>query len=124
MIADWPKVMEKRAEKKIEYFVDSGVLCANCKDGMYRYVSRNSQYIAVITAAVICPVVNTGIFLLGCMTFFMDTITAWGKAAGFSNAGGYMIFGLAGINFLIELAINIVLGPVIVRLINFRKKSN
>lgn len=117
-------VMQKRAEKKIEYFIESGVLCANCKDGMYRYVSRNSQYIAVVAAAVVCPVVNTGVFLLGCLTFFMDTIKAWGEAAGYANAGGYMIFGLVGINFIIELAINIVLSPTVVRLLNFKKKNS
>ena len=90
----------------------------------YRYVSRNSQYIAVVAAAVVCPVVNTGVFLLGCLTFFMDTIKAWGQAAGYANAGGYMIFGLVGINFIIELAINIVLSPTVVRLLNFKNKNN
>ena len=42
---------------------------------------------------------------------------------GYENAGAYMIFGLVGVNFLIELAINIVLCPVIVRLIRIGKKE-
>ena len=67
-------------------------------------------------------VVNTGVFMLGCLVFFVDTITAWGEAAGFANVGAYMIFGLTGINFLIELGVNLVLAPVITRLIRVGKK--
>ena len=73
--------------------------------------------LAVIAAAVICPVVNTGIFLLGCLVFFLPTISEWAAAMGFESVGKYMIFGLVGGNFLFELLFNIILSPVIVRLI-------
>ena len=69
-----------------------------------------------------CPVVNTGIFLLGCQFFFLDTVASWGAAMGYENVGAYMFLGLAGINFIIELCTNIVLAPVIVRLIRLRNK--
>ena len=36
---------------------------------------------------------------------------------GFESVGKYMIFGLVGGNFLFELLFNIVLSPIIVRLI-------
>ena len=39
-----------------------------------------------------------------------------------ADAGSYMIFGLAGFNFLIELGVNILLAPVITRLIKIAKK--
>jgi hypothetical protein len=77
----------------------------------------------VIAAAVVCPVVNTGVFLLGCQVFFLETISAWGAAAGFENAASYMFLGLAGVNFLIELGVNILLAPVIVRLIKIKAKN-
>jgi hypothetical protein len=67
-------------------------------------------------------VVNTGIFLLGCKLFFYDTVAAWGAAAGFANAANYMFLGLAGTNFLVELGANILLVPVIVRLIKIGQK--
>lgn len=73
--------------------------------------------LAVIAAAVVCPVVNTGIFLLGCLVFFLPTISEWAAAMGFESVGRYMIFGLVGGNFLFELLFNIILSPVIVRLI-------
>ena len=78
---------------------------------------------AVAAAAVAAPIVNTGVFLVGCFLFFMPTIREWAAALGYEDAGAYMIFGLAGINFLIELAINIVLCPVIVRLIRIGRKG-
>ena len=71
----------------------------------------------VIAAAIVCPVVNTGIFLLGCLVFFLPTIREWAAASGFKNVGTYMILGLVGGNFLFELLFNIILSPVIVRLI-------
>jgi uncharacterized membrane protein len=89
---------------------------------IYRALSRH-EIPAVATAAVASPIVNTGVFLLGCFLFFMPTITEWAKGLGYENAGAYMVFGLAGVNFLIELAISIVLCPVIVRLIRLRKKE-
>jgi hypothetical protein len=52
----------------------------------------------------------------------MDTITEWAALYGFENIGAYMIFGLTGINFLIELGVNIVLAPVATRLIELGKK--
>ena len=80
--------------------------------------------LAVIVSAIVCPVVNTGIFLLGCLIFFLPTVTEWGTAMGFPSVGKYMIFGLVGGNFLFELLVNVVLSPVIVRLIKAGRASN
>ncbi len=102
-----------------------GVLCGLAAGVVFKALERFNRYVAVICAAIVCPVVNTGIFLLGCLAFFMPTINAWAEAA---NQGGnvfhYMIFVLVGANFLVELASNIILSPVIVRLLNVRKKSD
>ena len=70
------------------------------------------------------PVVNTGIFLLGCLVFFLPTVREWGQAMGFENVGTYMIVGLVGGNFLFELLFNVILSPVIVRLVRLGKKEN
>ena len=82
-------------------------------------------YLPVFAAAVICPVVNTGIFLIGCNLFFYDTLSEWALALGFENAAKYMIFGLAGGNFLFELLFNVVLSPTIVKVLDvFAHKFN
>ena len=98
-----------------------GAMCGLFAGLAYKLVKHWDEFLAVVVAAVICPVVNTGIFLLGCQLFFIDTINEWAALYGYSDAGTYMIFGLAGINFLIELGVNIVLAPVITRLIKIAR---
>lgn len=99
-----------------------GAACGLVAGLVYQLLEKINGTAAVFAAAVICPVVNTGIFLLGCQFFFLETVAQWGTAAGYENAAAYMFLGLAGINFLIELGVNILLAPVIVRLIHIGKK--
>lgn len=98
-----------------------GIGCGLCAGLLYKLLEKHNMTLAVFSAAVICPIVNTGIFLLGCQLFFLETVAGWGAALGYENAAAYMFLGLAGVNFLIELAVNIVLAPVIVRLIRIGK---
>ncbi len=91
--------------------------------GLCYYLLRQKNFLAVLVAAVVCPVVNTGVFLLGCRVFFFDAVSQWAAAAGFENVGAYMLIGLIGINFFIELGVNLVLAPVANRLIAFNKKG-
>lgn len=101
-----------------------GALAGLCAGAVYRALSKVNETVAVIVAAIVAPVVNTGIFLLGCLTFFLPTVTEWGQAMGFESVGKYMILGLVGGNFLFELLFNVILSPVIVRLIRLGKKDN
>lgn len=90
----------------------------------YKLIEKKNQLIAVIAAAIACPLVNTGIFLAGCVVFFMDTIKIWAEGAGFGgNVVGYMFIGLVGGNFLFELGANLLLSPTIVKLLDFSKKN-
>lgn len=100
-----------------------GTLCGLTAGIVYNLVKKYNRYIAVMAAAIVCPVVNTGIFLLGCKIFFMSAITQWGAAEGFTSTAKYMFLGLAGGNFIFELIVNIVLSPVIVRIITFNKNK-
>lgn len=80
---------------------------------------KNMQYVAATVAALVCPIVNTGIFLLGCLVFFMETVTEW---AGGSNVGAYMIVSLVGVNFIFEMAVNIIFAPAISHIVKVVKK--
>ncbi len=100
-----------------------GMACGLAAGLICKALENKNRYLAVILAALVCPVVNTGVFLLGCVVFFLDTIREWGAGAGYDNAFAYLIFGMVGINFLAELAINIFLSPTVVRLLNVGKKS-
>ena len=69
------------------------------------------------------PIVNTGIFLLGCLAFFMGTINEWAAGAGIENAGVYMVTVFVGVNFLVELGANLLLSSVIVRIVDIVKNK-
>lgn len=94
-----------------------GTLCGLVAGVVYQLLKKVNTYLAVIIAVIACPVTNTGIFLLGCRLFFFDAIKEWGVSAGFTNVASYMIVGLVGFNFIFELVTNIILCPVIVRII-------
>ena len=53
----------------------------------------------------------------------MPLITEWATAAGVENAGLFVLTGVVGVNFFIELAINLVLSTVIVRIIKIAVKE-
>ena len=46
--------------------------------------------------------------------FFKDTLYAW---AGETDIVMYVILGLAGLNFLVEFLLNMMLAPAIVRIV-------
>ena len=90
---------------------------------VYLAMEKVNKYLACVVAAICAPIVNTGIFLIGCRLFFYETIKGWAEGAGFASAGAFMIVGLVGTNFLVEMSINIILSPTIFRLVNLGKKS-
>lgn len=100
-----------------------GALCGLAAGLTYKLLEKKNTYVAVMVSAIVCPVVNTGIFLLGCFAFFFETVREWGLSAGFDGTVEYMIFGLVGVNFLVEVATNVVLSPAAVRIIRIVKKS-
>ena len=97
-----------------------GALAGLLAGAVYKAIEKKNKVVATIVAAIVCPVVNTGIFLIGCRLFFFDTIKTW--AAG-TNVFVYMITGLVGFNFLFELGLNIILSPTIIKLTKLGRKE-
>ena len=99
--------------------------CAGIVAGIvYDFLAKKNRFLAVILAGIAAPVTNTGLFLLGCVLFFMDTINEWAIGAGYPSAGNFLIFGMVGLNFFVELVINLALSTAIVQIIGIAKKSN
>ena len=84
---------------------------------VYKLIEKKNKTVAIFAASICAPVVNTGIFLLGCLLFFMGLVSEW---AGGENVALYMFTGLAGVNFLVELALNVILAPTVKRLIEIK----
>jgi hypothetical protein len=81
---------------------------------LFKLVSKFNKYVGVIVAAISAPIVNTGIFVIGCLLFFREL----------TGVGIYSLF--ITVNFGLEIAINAVLVPVIYHLLEitgvFNKK--
>lgn len=70
---------------------------------------------AVYLSAAVAPLVNTGIFILGLVVFFRDTLVLW--ANGEEAVVQFILFSILGVNFLAELLLNLLLVPVILRIL-------
>lgn len=99
-----------------------GALSGFCAGLVYSLICKKNHTVAVILAAITAPIVNTGVFILGCLVFFLNTPEIIALANG-TDVVTFMFVGLIGFNFFIELGINLVLNPVIVNLIKLGKKS-
>lgn len=96
-----------------------GALAGLAAGLVYKLLEKINKYLAILVSAIVCPVVNTAVFILGSYLFFIPTITEW---AGGGDAGVYIITVLVGANFLFELLFNILLAPSILRVLNLKKQ--
>jgi uncharacterized membrane protein len=97
--------------------------CAGLAAGyVYKLLESKNKYLAIMAAAVAAPVVNTGIFIIGCLIFFIGAVRDMAAGAGM-GVGGYLIVGFVGLNFVFELIVNIAVAPALSRLIDIAKKK-
>ncbi len=102
--------------------LSKGIFAGLAAGIIYKLFENKSRYLATTLAALVCPIVNTGIFLLGCFIFFLPAVSEWGLALGFESTLSYMIFGLVGGNFIFELLVNILLSPMLLRLLQIKDR--
>lgn len=88
--------------------VGKSILCGLAAGGVYRLISKANTYIAMLAAAIICPVVNTGVFVSCMLLFFKPVLNAW---SGGTDIVTYVLTSLVVFNFLPELVLNIVFSP-------------
>ena len=97
-----------------------GVVAGLAAGLVYRATEKINRYLAILLAAIVCPVVNTGIFLLGCLVFFMDAVTAMAQGEGM-GLFAFLIIVFVGFNFVFELLSNLLLSPALLRLLSLRR---
>ncbi len=98
-----------------------GVAAGLCAGLVYKLLENRNLYLAVIVSTIVAPVVNTGIFLLGCLIFFMDTVSSGAAGEGYS-VFAYLMIAFVGLNFIFELLVNVILSPVLLRVLELWKK--
>ena len=86
-----------------------GVLAGLISGWAYRLLELRSSYFAALCAGILCPVVNTGVFLASMYLFFMDVLSSWAQGG---DVLSYVLSGLILANFLPELAINVIFSPI------------
>ncbi len=83
---------------------------------IFKLLKKVNPIISSSIAAIVSPIANTGVFLLGCVIFFIPTLIEW-----YGNVTAFLVT-IFSFNFVIELALNIILTPAIVRLIKIKLK--
>lgn len=87
---------------------------------VYKLLKDKNLTLSTFAASAVAPIVNTGLFIVGafCMA---DTLNS-NFVAENSNVVYFIFIGCAGINFLIELAINLILAPSVCKIIKAVKR--
>ncbi len=90
---------------------------------IYRLVSKKNELVAVFFAAAITPIINTGVFVLGCL-IILDTLEAFAASIGYAQSALHFIFiGCAGLNFVFEFAVNLIFAPALQRIMHIVTKK-
>ncbi len=79
----------------------------------YKMISKKQPIVALFVASAIVPIVNTLLFIIGCLLMFNSVHSM----AGSENLLKFILVGLVTFNFFIELAINLIFAPAINRII-------
>ncbi|MBQ7339559.1 MAG: ECF transporter S component [Clostridia bacterium] len=86
---------------------------------IYEIISKKNKYVATFVASALVPIVNTLIFILGGLAMY-NTV-----ASNFSeNVLYFLVIVCAGVNFLIELGINLLVAPAIFSVVKVLDKTS
>ena len=88
--------------------VAKSVLCGLVSGLVYALISKKNRYVAMLCAAIICPVINTGVFVTCMLLWFKPVLSAW---AGSTDVITYVLTALILCNFIPELILNVVFSP-------------
>lgn len=99
--------------------MSKGILAGLSAGIVYRLLCKINAYIAMLCTAIVCPIVNTGVFLICMNVFFKDVLTVWADG---KDIFVYMLSGIVLCNFVPELIINIVFSPAGQRILQVVKK--
>lgn len=99
----------------------AGVVPGLIYEPFRRKGTEKASIIGSILASISAPIVNTATFCMLALFCFREILLEW--SAGY-DLYYYLIFVITGVNFLVELAINVVCSPVIIRIIKSRRTSH
>ena len=100
-----------------------GIACGFVAGLVYKLLCKWNESVAVVAAALLCPISNTAVFLLGSAVFFLPHADAIAQTLKMDVSGMALFWALAMGNFLFEIALCLVLAPIIIRLLQIKRKT-
>jgi len=95
----------------------AGIVPALLYKWLSGYKYKNSDLVASIVASLSAPIVNTGIFALGCMIIKGDVTSVAGQlGVSADNFVTLLFVALIGVNFFVEFGVNAVFSPALNKL--------
>lgn len=80
---------------------------------LFKLLAKKNDYAALFVASGAVPVVNTAIFVVGCL-FMTDSVHVM---AGEQNVLAFILVSIVTFNFFLELAVNLVVAPALRRVL-------
>lgn len=93
--------------------------------GLVAKAFKKRAFVGILLAAAVAPIANTGIFLLGMLTVFREVMMTFAQNIGMNGVGAvyFAVVVLVGVNFVIELAANLILSPSIASIVKAVRKT-
>ena len=76
---------------------------------VFKALKKKNIYVAIFLASAVAPIVNTSLFIGGSLAFLQDTLKA--NFVGGQTVIYFLVVVCAGVNFLVELGINLIVAP-------------
>ena len=88
---------------------------------LFKLFKNKNNLVGLILVSILVPVINTGIFSLGALLFFRSFLES-GVSEQFPNIGAFLIFGVIGINFIVEIISTTVISTTVGMILLKREK--
>ena len=87
---------------------------------VHKLVSKKSPIVSYVLCAMTIAIVNTGLFVVGCLVFFMPLLQE--NSGTYANAYAFLFLGMIGWNFIFEVVSASVFVPVLAKVLSARKQ--
>lgn len=84
---------------------------------VYRLLEKKNKTLGVYASSFIIPIFNTGIYMLGIVLMKDSAAQFLGLESSSAGVVFAVVFGLIWLNFVLEIAVNVVFAPMIYRII-------
>ena len=90
---------------------------------LYKLIEKKNKTIAVGVGALVIPIVNTGIYMLGIVLMKESASEFMGLTSSSAGVVFGVVFGMIWLNFVLEMVINTIFTPILHRVIKVLDKE-